>query len=122
MSAKTRDSKNPSALVPHFDAVRSIIEIDHVEGKRRGRSRGGRSRRNHAGDFASSDESVRTPILSRLAMILERHPGSVPPLEFYATSSLSFVFVSIRIFFSLYLLRSVLHFILFSFFRIIAFL
>lgn len=38
VSAKTRDSKNPSALVPHFDAVRSIIEIDHAEGKCHGRS------------------------------------------------------------------------------------
>lgn len=44
-------------------------------------------------------------ILSRLAMILKRHPVSVFPFEFYATSSLSFEFVSIRAF-SLYLLHS----------------
>lgn len=76
VSAKTRDSKNPSAPVPHFDAVRSIIAIDHAEGKCRGRLHGGRSCWNHAGDFASRDENVRTPILSRLAMILKRHLGS----------------------------------------------
>lgn len=59
-------------------------------------------------------ENVRTSILSSLAMIVKRHPGSVLSFGFYATSSLSFEFVSICAF-SLYLLCSFLHFILFIF-------
>lgn len=84
-----RDSENLLALVPHFDigrdAMRSIIEIGHAEGKCRGRSRGAWSvGRSVAFEITllislrKRDENVRTLILSRLAVVLKRHPRVFP--------------------------------------------
>lgn len=102
-----RFRENPLALVPHFDRTRRVAfdYRDRPCGRQVSWTVAWWSVALKSRCWFRFERWRYLRFFSRLAMILKRHPVSVFPFEFYATSSLSFEFVSIRAF-SLYLLHS----------------